>query len=248
MFVLVHFKRGVKMAKKEHVFEDRNCVICNKVFTVNIALKRENEKKTCGNKSCSSKLSAINQKKVEVSCKVCGNAFEIAKSKVQKSGNYCSNKCRSIKYLLKCSICNKDFRSGHNDTMYCSDDCRKIGNNQTLVTTTCYCCGTTFERPSYTLPSNKRHFCSKRCAQRQFARENPARYGKNWSRIRERILRRDNYTCKKCGKQSFEPYSMNVHHIIPIESFDSPDEANVENNLEILCYECHMRHHGKDIW
>ena len=65
----------------------------------------------------------------------------------------------------------------------------------------------------------------------------PSRYGKDWKKIRTRILIRDDYKCKNCGSHKSEVKFMDVHHIIPfLISFN-----NSENNLIVLCRRCHMK-------
>ncbi len=64
-----------------------------------------------------------------------------------------------------------------------------------------------------------------------------ARYGKDWRKIRTRILIRDDYKCKNCGLHKSEVKFMDVHHIIPfLISFN-----NSENNLIALCRKCHAK-------
>lgn len=245
---LLFCKKGrLLIVKYKPIYEIRNCPICNIEYTINISIKREREKKTCGNRSCSAKLGNLNARKASVNCKICNTEFSIAHFNVQTEGNYCSDECRKQRYLHTCCICETDFRSDRDTTRYCSIDCEKIGARNKLATVKCACCGVEFERPTFTLASNKRYFCSKRCNQRQFSRDNPNRYGSKWGRIRERKVKEDDYTCQRCGLQTFEPYGLNVHHIIPIEEFEDVNDAHFPENLETLCYECHMEHHDKEI-
>lgn len=223
----------------------KKCVICENEFEYDSKYKRERNKKTCSI-SCSGKLGALNAEKVEINCKICKKDFKLTKHKIQKDGNYCSDACRKKKFKSNCFVCNKEYRTDRKGTKYCSEKCNKIGTKRKMVKCNCDCCGVEFERPSFTVASNKRAFCSKKCGQRQFARENPNRYGSRWSRIRERKVKKDNYTCNRCKKQTFEPYGLNVHHIVPIEEFSIIEEAHIESNLETLCYECHMEHHDRE--
>lgn len=235
------------MPRYEPVYENKICPICNEFYTVNVIIKRERERKTCGNRSCSTKLGALNSQKINVRCKICETNFLLSKHNIQKDGNYCSDMCRKQRYELECKNCNSSFRADRTTTNYCSSNCELEGNRNNLRTSICACCNLEFSRPSHTLPSNKRHFCSNRCAQRQFSRENPNRYGNNWYRIREKKVRQDNYTCNECHEQKLGKYELHVHHVIPIEEFDNIDDAHYNDNLETLCYECHMEHHNKEI-
>lgn len=51
-------------------------------------------------------------------------------------------------------------------------------------------------------------------------------------KIRNRIMRRDNYTCRKCGRVTTKGQ---VDHVIPL--FDGGAEA--DENRQYLCCECH---------
>lgn len=63
-------------------------------------------------------------------------------------------------------------------------------------------------------------------------------YGKEWPKLRGKILERDNHTCQHCGRvEDIVPF--HVHHIIPIRSFDDIRLANRIDNLVTLCPECH---------
>ena len=68
----------------------------------------------------------------------------------------------------------------------------------------------------------------------------PVRYGDDWFKIRELVLRRDNYTCQDCGvtqKILGKWASLHIHHIQPfLMSFD-----NSLNNLLTLCPSCHRK-------
>lgn len=225
---------------------EKICLICETVFKYNPKYKRDRSRQTCS-RSCSAKLGSINSKKTITNCKVCKVEFEIVKHKIQKDGNYCSIICKKRRFKNNCVTCNKEYLTDRKGTKYCNEECMKLGQKKKIVKCICECCKEEFERPSFTVASNKRVFCSKRCGQRQFSRDNPNRYGSRWSRIRERKVKADDYTCNRCNKQTFESYGLNVHHIVPIEEFSTIEEANIESNLETLCYECHMEHHEREI-
>lgn len=106
-----------------------------------------------------------------------------------------------------------------------------------------------------------RKYCSKKCSQ-QFTKW----YNSNfyWRNIRNRILRRDNYTCQICGIQLNRRKRMNRHvknwlecdHIIPKSfykylgyDFDTLENkiktilefVHNSNNLRTVCYKCHRK-------
>jgi intracellular multiplication protein IcmJ len=57
-----------------------------------------------------------------------------------------------------------------------------------------------------------------------------------WQEIRIRILKRDNYTCQYCGFRAEK--GMQINHI------DGNPKNNENNNLEVICRECHMIMHS----
>jgi 5-methylcytosine-specific restriction endonuclease McrA len=63
--------------------------------------------------------------------------------------------------------------------------------------------------------------------------------GKISPRLRLQVLKRDNYTCRICRKQSNR---LQADHIIPIEKGGL---AGLQN-LRTVCYECHIERHGWD--
>ncbi|OPY88823.1 MAG: HNH endonuclease [Smithella sp. PtaU1.Bin162] len=56
--------------------------------------------------------------------------------------------------------------------------------------------------------------------------------GYELQKIRERILLRDDYTCKHCGRVSVD---LEIDHIIPLYLGGKEDD----NNRQALCNECH---------
>lgn len=234
-----------KIDGRRKVFEEKKCVICDTPFQVNIKNKRDRQRQCCQPK-CSAKLGSLNSKPVDAKCKTCGIDFKIKKQVYNSEGNnYCSVSCRKKRITNKCVVCDNEFQTDRATTIVCSDTCRWKYNNSKTTTITCFDCGVKQERPTFTVNSlAKRYFCSVRCSNRTFARENPNRYGSKWASIRNKKVKEDNYTCQRCNKRTLEPYGLNVHHIIPIDEFENLDEANAPENLETLCFECHMEHHG----
>jgi len=62
--------------------------------------------------------------------------------------------------------------------------------------------------------------------------------GNNWNQIRLHVLKRDNYTCVKCGKNGGKLY---VHH----KTYKRWSNENI-NDLVTLCYNCHEEIHGRN--
>ncbi|WP_325984950.1 HNH endonuclease [Pseudomonas protegens] len=65
------------------------------------------------------------------------------------------------------------------------------------------------------------------------------RGGRPWRRIRERILLRDQYTCRCCGVVTHE---LEVDHIINVAEGGSDDDSN----LQSLCVPCHQAKTGAE--
>lgn len=65
------------------------------------------------------------------------------------------------------------------------------------------------------------------------------RGGRPWRRIRERILLRDQYTCRCCGGVTHE---LEVDHIINVAEGGSDDDSN----LQSLCVPCHQAKTGAE--
>ena len=68
----------------------------------------------------------------------------------------------------------------------------------------------------------------------------PNDYGPEWSKIRERVRRRDQFTCQVCGVVE-SSRQHDVHHKIPFRAFASREEANRLENLTTLCPSCHHK-------
>ena len=52
--------------------------------------------------------------------------------------------------------------------------------------------------------------------------------------LRRRIMERDNYTCRVCGKYMPDEVGLHIDHIIPV----SRGGKTVESNLQVLCSKC----------
>ena len=52
--------------------------------------------------------------------------------------------------------------------------------------------------------------------------------------LREQIAKRDNYTCKKCGKYMPDGVGLHIDHIIPVKK----GGKSIPSNLQVLCSKC----------
>jgi L-rhamnose mutarotase len=57
------------------------------------------------------------------------------------------------------------------------------------------------------------------------------------SELREKIKKRDNYTCQICGKYMPDEVGLHIDHIISIKN----GGKSVESNLQVLCDKCNLR-------
>lgn len=82
-----------------------------------------------------------------------------------------------------------------------------------------------------------------RCSMQEFARK--FYLSKAWRSTREYIFKRDIGLCVRCGK----PGEI-VHHKIHLtpENIDDPNITLAEDNLELVCRECHaIEHEGQPV-
>ena len=54
--------------------------------------------------------------------------------------------------------------------------------------------------------------------------------------LKDKIKKRDNYTCQKCGKYMPDEVGLHVDHIIPVKL----GGKSVESNLQVLCDKCNL--------
>lgn len=134
---------------------------------------------------------------------------------------------------------------------------------------TVYCdyCSEELSRKRYDILNNEHHFCGRPCLS-QWLSENksgedswnwkgggPWDYGPNWEEQRQKVLERDGYKCRACGKEEQEHWrSLAVHHIKRIQwfkqNYDEPEwyeKGNAIHNLVTYCDGCHSHWEGVPI-
>lgn len=70
-------------------------------------------------------------------------------------------------------------------------------------------------------------------------------YGSSWYSQRKKAIKRDNFSCRKCGEKNS---IIDVHHITPIRYWDIENEhekMNALHNLISLCRLCHNKYEDK---
>jgi len=56
-------------------------------------------------------------------------------------------------------------------------------------------------------------------------------------------IARDQYRCRTCGK-GVTVKTSHLEHINPVSTFPNFEAANIEENLQTLCSECHKKKHA----
>ena len=109
----------------------------------------------------------------------------------------------------------------------------------------CLNCGKKIENP-YGSKTNK--FCSIEC-RKEFVQKEYIERWKNGKesglkgkyalseRIRQYLLEKTNFKCEKCGFEGVNPYTNNS--ILQIHHMDGDSSNNHEDNLQVLCPNCH---------
>ena len=206
--------------QKAQYYETKRCVICGKEFT---GLKSKNRL------YCSAKCSnAAKGNGTELKCKECGKAFRVNPCK-KDYAKFCSKVC--------CSAWCSKHRQGVNNSNYKGGKIAKI----------CKICNKTFYVNAYRKESA--NYCSYECAdvaKKAFTGKNNPHWsggsikyrGANWAVQRNKVLKRDSYTCQRCGNV-LNDSEASVHHIISFRHFKSYLEANKLINLKTLCSKCH---------
>ena len=66
-----------------------------------------------------------------------------------------------------------------------------------------------------------------------------------WKRMREQILRRDNFECQHCKKKGkVTTQNLQVHHIKEVKQY--PELGLEPSNLITICARCHNLEHDKN--
>lgn len=177
-----------------------------------------------------------------INCDQCGDETKKYPSNITEN-NFCSRECYNS--------WNSEQKKGSGNPMW--------RDAQTEVI--CDECGSEFERLEKKVKEN--NFCSNSCRLEWFGREfdtpipmygedNPqwsggyeGYYGKNWNEERRKALDAAEYECELCGMVREEHYDeygfdLDVHHRIPLQTFDVVEKANFQSNLVVCCRNCHQ--------
>lgn len=226
-----------------------NCPHCGREFWY----YRSWPRKYCSRK-CSGANNAKNfgkfyrpESRVALKCEQCGqdftrNAFEVTKTE----HHFCSRKCFGQWLALDQKGKPRPEVTGEKPHL------------QKRIAKKCPICKAAFQVKQSS--ASRRRFCSKVCmAKHQQTLVGPMvhnwkggplpYYGPNWLQQRRNARRRDNYTCRKCGKsEQALGRQLDVHHIKSFRSIGAKNyrTANKLTNLVSLCNACHkyVEHHG----
>ena len=143
-------------------------------------------------------------------------------------------------FSKKCEVCAETFWVPNHrlKSTTCSRKCAGV-RLQKRVNLSCAQCGKNFDRTINRVSNKKGHFCSRACKDfGQSLRGNcpdirPAHFGTAAIPDYRKLI--PIKQCWECGCN--EKYLLVVHHI------DGNRENNNLDNLKVLCFNCHGRHH-----
>jgi len=201
------------------------CLQCKKIFDgqpSNIGRKKFCSKSCYTNYQLNNKeywnaFEHLKVKRIKINCLVCAEELIRTESNLKKyKTRFCSRECQNIwqkrnKKISNCLICNKEIiHNSDRQGKYCSNKCNGIAYEQE-------------NNPSWIDGSSFLPY--------------PPEFNK---RLKQKILRRDNYKCQECDRtniESFKKYkkSLCIHHI------DYDKQNCDEQNLISLCLGCHIK-------
>ena len=168
----------------------------------------------------------------------------------EKASNF-----RNATITRKCQVCEKDFIARKSESRkYCSYKCKALGQ-QKRKKVVCKNCNKKFERAVGELRISQERgcqhtFCSVKCYNKYSRGENHShwikdrtklkseirtlRYSDEMKNWRTSVFKRDDFTCKMCGKKGGY---LQAHHIRLFATY--PDLRFVVGNGVTLCKGCH---------
>lgn len=212
-----------------YVKEKRKCAVCSKEF-----LERRSVMKSCCSRECLSQYRKRNR--VKINCIVCGKERIVPASK--SKSKTCSRECfakeasrrQTIKNtnwkgrvkIVKCIICGKDTKDYMGNKRFCSLECKSQwqiyglkGENNPF-----------YGRKHSDSVKLKLHY---RFSKGEISNLNKSiRSTHKYNSWRNEVYKRDNYTCKNCGKRGGV---LNAHHDIHLS--DIIEQFCEQNNIVI---------------
>jgi hypothetical protein len=245
--------------------------MCEKEFKC----KALNRKFCCHECSVQYRLLHYEKKRIKKTCKWCEKEFSVKPYNV--NALYCCRACkmsyqRRNQSVEACASCGKpvkvDWNNKNSKRKYCCTECY-FKDIYAQVEVTCAGCG----KPMVVFKSRTEYYhklyCSTECYKQYGLRFSFGYIGnKKYDLIRSRlastaeylrwksyILKRDNYSCQKCGSDT----DLRVHHIQALYFIvkkynpdlslflldkirNSPEFKSTENGVT-LCNSCHLKEH-----
>jgi uncharacterized C2H2 Zn-finger protein len=212
------------------------CPTCDREFDTERALKIHH-----------SKAHGESISGVEITCEYCGDTYSKSPSEADRS-RFCSRDCQAAHQSdtidspfggerngvhLTCERCGEEYRraaANAEGSRFCSRECQSAAQSVEFSNEDWHLSGTTGpQHPAYTGHEDY--------------------YGENWTEQRKAALERDGIECVVCGMgqeehQDTHGCDLHVHHVQPIATFETPEEANSLENLLTLCRACHTKWEG----
>jgi 5-methylcytosine-specific restriction endonuclease McrA/predicted nucleic acid-binding Zn ribbon protein len=188
-------------------------------------------------------------------CPLCGKPCPPGRLTCSAACGYQLRKSKTRKPKT-CPVCAREFWPVKNGrtrmwAKYCSRACYhvKMHARFALIPVTCQQCARTFRRTKAAVRRVQHVFCNVACARKFMRGENhplwrgghdPNR-GPAWRSLAASIRKRDDHTCRRCGRtQAENGQRLDVDHIVPWRLFPGqPEYANAPSNLVSLCKRCH---------
>lgn len=240
------------MAKRGKV--ERTCELCGKHF---MAIPSNVAKGL--SRFCSKKCKGLAMRTVEErACLLCGRVFRPRVA----DGQYCSRQCMGAAFTSSverpCDQCGKmiSVKPVHlqlHTSHYCSYRCMGLAF-RTKQEWVCEFCGKTFAKCDRPSRPPKHRFCSDVCQYSYYSGEHAVNWqggitpewiadrgSKEYQAWRRAVLKRDQYTCRRCGVTHT---MLHAHHLYSFLAF--PNLRFDIANGHALCQKCHREIQNKE--
>jgi 5-methylcytosine-specific restriction endonuclease McrA len=232
----------------------RQCPVCGSSYSADLTRLSFGRQTTCSRR-CSYSLRGNKLAKTRrFSCVVCMKDVLRSPAQVKSSFVFCSPKChykgRSLGYVQR--IVTEPYTVTDSGKQAWRDSAEKRRGvlRKDPTKWTCEICGNERVLPrGQVAPSRRLRFCSPQCANKalrgvgnpSWRGGHPDYYGPDWRPLQRLARKLDSYLCQRCDVPQEElGRALDVHHIKPVSSFVSANDANYIENLVSLCHDCHM--------
>jgi len=193
----------------------------------------------------------LTHKEIAIILGIDKNSVRLKAQRLNISSQYLE-RLKSLKETIYCQHCKKSFESLISDNRkFCSQSCSTIHNNSIRMnvrTNTEFNCKNC-NRVTKLKKNSKGIFCESKCQQEYYYKEKIELWkegkllgftGKtkalsSW--LRRYMLEKYNNTCQKCGWNELHPVDKRA--LVEINHIDGNAENNNEENLEVICPNCH---------